>query len=166
MNRSFLLGALFLAPVLAWGQLQASDVREMAPEKDVAATGANDQQVEGDKPPEVLAPMPETPKQDWLEEGRASWYGGKRWHGRRTASGERMSRYVLTAAHRSLPLGTWVYVHNLANGRTVRLRINDRGPYVDRFMLDVSEAAAKALGFLRDGHAPVRIYPDKYKAEH
>ena len=92
------------------------------------------------------------------EEGQASWYGGHRWHGRRTASGEPFDRHALTAAHRSLPLGSWVRVVNLANGREVHVRINDRGPRNRRFVIDLSEAAAERLGFRRKGMATVRLH--------
>ena len=92
------------------------------------------------------------------EEGPASWYGGHRWHGRRTASGEPFDRHAFTAAHRSLPLGSWVRVVNLANGREVHVRINDRGPRNRRFVIDLSEAAAEHLGFRRKGMATVRLH--------
>jgi hypothetical protein len=88
--------------------------------------------------------------------GRASWYGAD-WQGRLTANGERFNMYALTAAHRSLPLGTLVRVTNLNNGRQVVLRINDRGPYAGGRILDVSAAAAEALDFISQGVAPVQI---------
>lgn len=88
--------------------------------------------------------------------GEASWYGG-RFHGRQTASGEIYDMHALTAAHRSLPFGTRVRVTNLANGRSVVLTINDRGPYVKPRVIDVSRRAAEVLGFLRDGVTRVRV---------
>jgi len=88
--------------------------------------------------------------------GRASWYG-PRFHGRRTASGERFNASAYTAAHRSLPFGTKVRVTNLSNGRAVIVRINDRGPYAGGRVIDLSKAAAQAIGMLRSGTAPVRI---------
>ncbi len=88
--------------------------------------------------------------------GQASWYGG-RWHGRATASGERYNQWGWTAAHKTLPLGTWVKVTNLRNGRQAVLRINDRGPYIRGRVLDVSAAAAQALGFYGSGVAPVEV---------
>lgn len=93
-----------------------------------------------------------------VQQGRASWYGGRRWHGRRTASGERFDRKALTAAHPAWPFGTWVRVVNPANGREVHVRINDRGPTGQRFIIDLSEAAAEQLGLRRLGTAPVRLY--------
>lgn len=88
--------------------------------------------------------------------GPASWYGGK-FHGRRTANGERFNKNELTAAHRSLPFGTRVRVTNQHNGRTVVVRINDRGPFVGNRVIDLSRAAAETVGMLRSGVAPVRL---------
>ncbi len=83
--------------------------------------------------------------------GGASWYAMRT----RTASGERMNPHALTAAHRSLPLGTKVKVTNRRNGRTVVVRINDRGPFIRGRIVDLSRAAARALGFVQAGHTPV-----------
>lgn len=88
--------------------------------------------------------------------GLASWYGPG-FHGRRTASGKRFDMAALTAAHRSLPFGSRVRVTNLANGRSVIVRINDRGPYVKPRIIDLSRAAARELDFLEDGITRVRI---------
>ncbi len=92
----------------------------------------------------------------YVERGQASWYGPG-FHGRRTASGDRFDQNALTAAHRQLPLGTRVTVTNLENGRSVRVAINDRGPYVDGRVLDLSRAAAHRLGMIGDGVVRVRI---------
>lgn len=91
----------------------------------------------------------------WVERGTASWYGPG-FHGRATASGEIYDMDAMTGAHRTLPLGTRIRVTNLENGREVRLLINDRGPYVDDRILDVSRAAARRLGFLERGTARIR----------
>lgn len=88
--------------------------------------------------------------------GIASWYGPG-FQGRTTASGERFSTHDLTAAHRSLPLGSQVTVTNLANGKSVRVRINDRGPYVRGRAIDLSRGAARRLGLERRGIGRVRI---------
>ena len=92
------------------------------------------------------------------EVGWASWYGARH-HGRQTASGERFSMHALTAAHRSLPLGTSVRVTHLNTGQQVHVTINDRGPFVDqsRRIIDLSRAAAERIGLLRHGVGPVRI---------
>jgi rare lipoprotein A len=83
-------------------------------------------------------------------QGIASWYGPG-FHGRRTANGERFNRYALTAAHKTLPLGTRLSVFNPRTGKQIVVRINDRGPYIGRRVLDLSEAAATALGFKSRG---------------
>jgi rare lipoprotein A len=88
--------------------------------------------------------------------GMASWYGPG-FHGNRSASGERYNQNALTAAHRSLPFGTKVQVTNLNNGRSVVVRINDRGPYIGGRVIDLSAAAARMLGVMRTGVAPVRL---------
>jgi rare lipoprotein A len=88
--------------------------------------------------------------------GMASWYG-QPYHGRRAASGEIYDMEKLTAAHRTLPFGTQVRVENLENGRNIELRINDRGPFVEDRIIDVSRAAARALGMLGTGTARVRV---------
>ena len=88
--------------------------------------------------------------------GLASWYG-KRFHGRRTASGSLFDMAELTAAHLSLPFGSRVRVTNLANGRSLVVVITDRGPYVKPRVIDLSRAAARKLGFLEDGLAKVRL---------
>lgn len=93
--------------------------------------------------------------------GEATFYGG-RFHGRRTASGERFDQHAMTAAHRTWPFGTIVRVTNMNNGRQVVVRINDRGPYgrakkAARKVIDVSRAAAESLGFIRDGRIVARV---------
>ena len=90
------------------------------------------------------------------ETGEASWYGHP-YHGRRTASGEIFDMYQMTAAHPSLPFGTWVLVENSANGRSVQVRINDRGPHKSRRIIDLSYAAARVLGAVGPGVIPVRL---------
>jgi rare lipoprotein A len=88
--------------------------------------------------------------------GMASFYGSRH-AGRRTANGERFDPRDLTAAHRSLPFGSRVRVTNLENGRSVVVRINDRGPYAQGRIIDVSEAAARALGMVDEGIVRVRL---------
>jgi rare lipoprotein A len=93
-----------------------------------------------------------------VQVGWASWYGPG-FHGRETASGERFSMHELTAAHRSLPLGTKVLVQNLETAAQIEVRINDRGPYVDpqRRIIDLSRAAADGIGLRERGLGPVRV---------
>jgi rare lipoprotein A len=90
------------------------------------------------------------------EVGLASWYGPD-FHGRRTSSGEVYDMYQLTAAHRDLPLGTWIMVTNLDSGRAVEVRVNDRGPFVADRIVDVSYGAGRLLGMIGPGVIHVRI---------
>jgi rare lipoprotein A len=91
-----------------------------------------------------------------IASGYASWYGPG-FHGNRSASGEIYNQNAMTAAHRSLPFGTYVQVTNMDNGRSVVVRINDRGPFVGGRVIDLSAAAARALGVINTGIAPVRL---------
>jgi rare lipoprotein A len=88
--------------------------------------------------------------------GRASWYG-ERFHGRKTASGERFDMRAMTAAHRRLPFGTKVRVTNVENGRSVVVRINDRGPFGRGRIIDLSKAAAARIGMIRKGIVEVTL---------
>src|SRR5262249_22641043 len=106
-------------------------------------------------PPPSFAPQTSP---DGALEGIASWYGGEDGlRGKPTASGEIYDGQHMTAAHRTLPLGTVVDVENLDNGRRARVRINDRGPFVKGRILDLSRAAAKDLGVIGPGTASVRL---------
>lgn len=119
----------------------------------------------------VEAPLeaPAVPKNDYslsgarasngglvLEQGMASWYG-KVFHGRKTSSGDPFDMYAMTAAHPSLPIPSYIRVTNLANGRSVVVRVNDRGPYHPGRILDLSYAAAYKLGYAEQGHANVEV---------
>ncbi|HEX9756566.1 MAG TPA: septal ring lytic transglycosylase RlpA family protein [Nitrospiria bacterium] len=90
------------------------------------------------------------------QKGMASWYGGK-FHGRKTANGEIYNMYGLTAAHRSLPFGTFLKVTHQTSGKSVKVKINDRGPFVRGRFLDLSYGAARELGMVETGIAPVRV---------
>lgn len=93
---------------------------------------------------------------DYAAVGMASWYG-REFHGRRTANGEIFDRNRLSAAHTTLPLPSLVEVRNLENGRRAIIRVNDRGPFVKNRIIDLSQAAARKLGFERDGVARVKV---------
>jgi rare lipoprotein A len=98
------------------------------------------------------------PAAGWTEEGVASWYGGRDgFEGKPTASGEIYDSSLMTAAHRELPLGTVVDVTNLDNDKTVRVRINDRGPFVLGRVIDLSHSAAEKIGLIGPGTGPVRV---------
>jgi rare lipoprotein A len=102
----------------------------------------------------VAAPAP--PRVIDGETGLASWYGHP-YHGRPAANGEIYDMEALTAAHRTLPFGTWVRVHNLANDKTVDVRITDRGPFVENRIIDLSHAGAVAIELIGPGVARVRL---------
>ncbi len=106
--------------------------------------------------------LTDAPKQTFF--GMASYYG-KQFHGKPTASGETFDMYGLTAAHRTLPLGTICRVTNLANHKTVIVRINDRGPFVNDRILDLSYEAARQLDAIREGVIRVKVevlrFPEK-----
>ena len=111
----------------------------------------------------LCAPAPNSPQGSladqppaWAQSGPVSWYGPG-FHGRRTANGEIFNTNRLTMAHRSLAFGSKVRVTNLDNGRSIVLRVNDRGPYVRGRIADLSHAAASRLGFVDDGVARARI---------
>ncbi len=91
-----------------------------------------------------------------VETGVASWYGPE-FHGKFTSNKEIFDMYDMTAAHRTLPFGTYVMVTNLDNGLTATVRINDRGPFVDNRIIDLSYAAARVLGMIGPGTIPVRL---------
>ena len=91
-----------------------------------------------------------------IQTGLASWYGPG-FHGKRTASGEIFNMYELTAAHRTFPIGSYVMVTNLENGKSVCVRINDRGPFVRGRIIDLSYAAARLIDLIGPGVAPVRV---------
>ena len=104
-----------------------------------------------DKRYEVLASS-----KGYVERGIASWYGSK-FHGRRTSSGEPFDMYAMTAAHTSLPLPTYAEVTNLANGLTIVVKINDRGPFKHNRLIDLSYAAAVKLGIAEQGTGMVEV---------
>ncbi|TLX60364.1 septal ring lytic transglycosylase RlpA family lipoprotein [Stutzerimonas nosocomialis] len=106
--------------------------------------------------PPASVPVPAPAPATYSAEGLASFYG-KQHHGKRTANGETFDQHAMTAAHRTLPFGTWVRVTHLASGRSVEVRINDRGPYGRGRIIDLSHKAAAELGIVRQGVSRVRI---------
>ncbi|MFQ6069979.1 MAG: septal ring lytic transglycosylase RlpA family protein [Candidatus Aminicenantales bacterium] len=91
-----------------------------------------------------------------VQTGLASWYGPK-FHGKMTSSGEKYNMYQLTAAHQTLPFGAYVKITNRLNGKSVRVRINDRGPFIKGRIIDLSYAAAKVIDMIGPGVVPVRV---------
>jgi rare lipoprotein A len=100
--------------------------------------------------------VPMTSLQPFRQRGMASWYG-KRYHGQKTSSGELYDMYAMSAAHPTLPIPSYARVTNVANGRSVVVRINDRGPFHSARIIDVSYAAAHKLGFIQAGAAQVEV---------
>lgn len=92
----------------------------------------------------------------FVQTGIASWYGRK-FHGRKTANGEIYDMYAMTAAHKTLPMNTWVEVHNLDNNKKIKVRINDRGPFVTGRVIDLSYTGARKIDMVGPGTARVRI---------
>ncbi|HTE89980.1 MAG TPA: septal ring lytic transglycosylase RlpA family protein [Terriglobales bacterium] len=140
MGRSIAHGLAIVLSVVSLGAAQRPNNSESATRPTVARPAVR-KKAESSKPYQV---------------GTASWYGSY-FHGRATASGEPYNMYDLTAAHRKLPLGTWVRVTNLGNGRAVIVRINDRGPYVAPRIIDVSYSVARILEFKSQGLQRVRL---------
>ncbi len=101
-------------------------------------------------------PSPHTENVRDTIRGTASWYG-KSYHGRTTASGEKYDMYAMTAAHKTLPFGTRVRVTNLGNGKSIVVKINDRGPFIRGRIIDLSRKAAERLGFRNAGLAEVKL---------
>jgi rare lipoprotein A len=126
-----------------------------------AASGPNSSEAAKVTKPQVmktsgLASKKRNRKSPPFQEGTASWYG-EQFQGKQTASGERYDMLAFTAAHPALPLGTFVKITNLRNGRAVVVRINDRGPVIEGRIIDVSYNAARALGFKERGLQKVRL---------
>lgn len=105
---------------------------------------------------EEETPYQGSPKGTFVQIGKASWYGPK-FHGKKTASGEIFNMYALTAAHRTLPFGTHVRVTYLKTGRSVVVRINDRGPWKRGRIIDLSYEAARRIGLVADGTGRVKL---------
>lgn len=103
-------------------------------------------------------------EKDYVEQGMASWYGPK-FNKKATANGEIFDKSLISAAHRTLPLPSMVRVTNLENGKSMLIRVNDRGPFAKDRIIDLSEAAARKLGFHRQGTAQVRVEFDEGETE-
>lgn len=121
---------------------------------DPAGSAATEQSVDGARSPDESRDSAGV-----LDKGLASWYGSK-FHGRRTASGERYDRHAFTAAHRTLPFGTRVRVRSVVTGKEVVVRINDRGPFKRSRVIDLSQAAFNALGLQGRGVTQVELLPE------
>jgi len=137
----------------------ASKTREAQDRGDAPKTGKKKSKSKATQRPYVIKgityyPLPSSV--GYAEQGIASWYGPG-FHGRRSASGEQFNQNTMTAAHRTLPFGTQVRVTNLRTGASVVVRINDRGPFTRGRVIDLSRAAAGAIGMIGSGVAPVKV---------
>jgi len=131
--------------------LDPSNIADAVPKTERLCSGCNNSyQVNGQRY------QPLASASGYQERGIASWYGQK-FHGRATASGETYDMYAATAAHRTLPLPSYAQVTNLNNGRSIVLKVNDRGPFVDNRLIDLSYAAAVKLGVIGAGTALVEV---------
>lgn len=139
-RRPWTLGAAALA-LLVYGGVAVRDADRPAAPRPVVVTEAAPERSTGP-----------------AHRGRASWYGSD-FQGSPTASGEPFDMHALTAAHRTLPLGSYARVKNLDNGRSVVVRINDRGPHARRRTIDLSYAAAREIAMVHAGTAPVEVAP-------
>jgi rare lipoprotein A len=145
------------------GGYYEDDGPEASPPADIAnipdaVPKAEPRSASGNKPYSVYG-VTYTPLADtsgYRERGVASWYG-KKFHGRRTSSGEPYDMYAMTAAHKTLPLPSYVRVRNLQNDRSVVVRVNDRGPFLHNRLIDLSYAAAARLGILGTGTGVVEV---------
>ena len=146
--------ALALAGLMSSGPVQAVEAEPTARLQSLAETVAALEEPAAPAVEETEAPASEA--YEPIGEGVASYYGHEL-AGNRTASGERFNPQALTAAHRSLPMGTRIRVTNQANGRSVVVRINDRGPFARGRIIDVSLAAAREIAMVRSGTARVRL---------
>ena len=150
------LVAVALAGLLASGPAQAVSTEE-APGIDSSARISDLIEVVSELKEAVQAPgAAAAPSYRTIGEGEASYYGAEL-AGNRTASGERFNPHAMTAAHRTLPLGTKLRVTNKSNGRSVIVRINDRGPFAKSRLIDLSLGAAREIGMVRAGKAQVML---------
>lgn len=162
-RRTGLLAAVLLALLLAACSTVTKDGPEAKPPPNLDKVPDAQPQVEplrdgGPNKPYALAGRSYTPltgDRPLAEKGLASWYG-KKFHGRRTASGEVYNMYAMTAAHKTMPLPSYARVRNPANGREIVVRVNDRGPFHAGRVIDLSYTAALKLGVL-NGVAPVEV---------
>jgi len=158
LRATLVVATLGMAPLAASTAATPADgALPLEASAEIAATAEIVPLVEAPVAAPAAESMPvEAPATTRLGSGTASYYANK-FHGRRTANGESFDNGAMTAAHRTLPFGSIVRVTNPANGRSVVVRINDRGPFTRGRMIDVSRAAAEELGLITRGHATVDL---------
>ena len=152
---SYLAHSLVVSYELADGEAARRNGLSGGPTKDWAVLTLADDLADRVSPLATL-PLDATSLPGYRQQGVASWYGPG-FHGKKTANGETYDMYAMTAAHKTLPLPSYARVTNLTNGRSVVVRINDRGPFVDGRIIDLSAGAAKKLGFYNKGTARVLV---------
>ncbi|HKQ30277.1 MAG TPA: septal ring lytic transglycosylase RlpA family protein [Burkholderiales bacterium] len=169
LRQTFVLASLFalsacgVSPALNTGRYFEDDGPGRNPPPDVASISdavpkSEPRSKSGNKPYQVFGVnyVPLADASGYRERGVASWYG-KKFHGRRTSSGEPYDMYAMTAAHKTLPLPSYVRVRNLENGRSAIVRVNDRGPFLNNRIIDLSYAAAAKLNIIGRGTGVVEI---------
>ncbi|OGP68445.1 MAG: hypothetical protein A2169_12085 [Deltaproteobacteria bacterium RBG_13_47_9] len=143
---------IFITPLIFFLLMACGPKRRIVYEKTASPPEKAGVKEEGVLPEERV----EKRETRFVQHGIASWYGGE-FHGRATSSGEIYDMYQLTCAHNNLPLGSMVIVTNLENGRSLELKVNDRGPFVKGRIIDLSYSAARLLGIWEKGTALVRV---------
>lgn len=149
-------GTSAAASVPAPRETVRNDASAKVTEPATAGTGVSEASATAGRPADANSAPSTGDDPSLVDRGLASWYGRK-FHGRRTASGERYDMHALTAAHKTLPFGTRVRVRSLATGREVVVRINDRGPYRHQRIIDLSQAAIASLGLKNRGVTTVEL---------
>lgn len=166
---ALVVSLLFLLPLYA---CVSSSTRDSAPDSGSSATRLPDDAIPRQEPKSRYGNGPHyqvfgvnykvlDSSYDYQERGVASWYG-KKFHGRKTSNQEDYDMYAMTAAHKSLPLPTYVRVRNLSNNRSVVVRVNDRGPFVDNRLIDLSYSAALKLDMIQSGTSLVEVTAISY----
>ena len=148
---------IFIAPLFFFLLIACGTKRQILIERKVPSLEKREvlkERIKEERP--VLSEKIEKRESREVQYGIASWYGGE-FHGRATSSGEIYDMYQLTCAHNTLPLGTTVMVTNIENGRSIELKVNDRGPFVKERIIDLSYAAAQILGMWEKGTAYVKV---------
>jgi rare lipoprotein A len=159
MKLPALLAVVFLLALAGCGHKPVTVVTPAAPsiqQKGPAGTPPAESNKRSSEIPLDSLEIPPDAKPVLVETGIASWYGAP-YHNRRGSNGEIYDMHAMTAAHRTLPLGTIVRVTNPENGKSARVRITDRGPFIEGRILDLSRAAADKIGIVQQGTGPVRI---------
>lgn len=159
MNLKFHILILFAAAFWGCSSVPGYRYDHIPPDKTSASPKSSGKYKVATQKPYEIKGVKYTPIESatgFVQTGIASWYGRK-FHGRKTSNGERYNMYGMTAAHKTLPMNTWVRVHNLENNKKIVVRINDRGPFVHGRIIDLTYTGAKQIGIADKGTARVRV---------